>query len=135
LSTYPEVHLELAVGQATIDIVAKGFDAGIGPRDRVPVDMIAVRAGLRRICSRMRMAFGHGRSPFCGRWTRRILANDRRGVLFLRVPALLLSAIGCQGTDKGSGKLSCRESFREGELSKCGLKGHGRRIQISVGQY
>jgi DNA-binding transcriptional LysR family regulator len=43
LSTYPEVHLELAVGQATIDIVAKGFDAGIGPRDRVPVDMIAVR--------------------------------------------------------------------------------------------
>src|ERR1700756_1035626 len=43
LSTYPEVHLELAVGQATIDIVAKGFDAGIGPRDRVPADMIAVR--------------------------------------------------------------------------------------------
>src|SRR5271163_1653346 len=27
LSTYPEVHLELAVGEATIDIVAKGFDA------------------------------------------------------------------------------------------------------------
>jgi DNA-binding transcriptional LysR family regulator len=43
LSTYPEVLLELAVGQATIDIVAKGFDAGIGPRDRVPADMIAVR--------------------------------------------------------------------------------------------
>jgi DNA-binding transcriptional LysR family regulator len=43
LSTYPEVHLELAVGQATIDIVAKGFDAGIGPRDRVPADMIAIR--------------------------------------------------------------------------------------------
>jgi DNA-binding transcriptional LysR family regulator len=43
LSTYPEVHLELAVGEATIDIVAKGFDAGIGPRDRVPADMIAVR--------------------------------------------------------------------------------------------
>jgi len=43
LSTYPAVHLELAVGQATIDIVAKGFDAGIGPRDRVPADMIAVR--------------------------------------------------------------------------------------------
>src|ERR1700730_10654502 len=31
LSTYPEVHLELAVGEAPIDIVAKGFDAGIGP--------------------------------------------------------------------------------------------------------
>jgi DNA-binding transcriptional LysR family regulator len=43
LSTYPDVHLELALGQATIDIVAKGFDAGIGPRDRVPADMIAVR--------------------------------------------------------------------------------------------
>ena len=43
LSTYPEVHLELAVGQATIDIVAKGFDAGIGPRDRAAADMIAVR--------------------------------------------------------------------------------------------
>jgi DNA-binding transcriptional LysR family regulator len=43
LSTYPDVHLELAVGEATIDIVAKGFDAGIGPRDRVPADMIAVR--------------------------------------------------------------------------------------------
>jgi DNA-binding transcriptional LysR family regulator len=43
LSTYPEVHLEVAVGDAPIDIVAKGFDAGIGPRDRVPADMIAVR--------------------------------------------------------------------------------------------
>src|ERR1700724_2187818 len=43
LSAYPEVHLELAVSDAPIDIVAKGFDAGIGPRDRAPVDMIAVR--------------------------------------------------------------------------------------------
>ena len=43
LSTYPEVHLELAVSEAPIDLVAKGFDAGIGPRDRVPADMIAVR--------------------------------------------------------------------------------------------
>jgi len=43
LSTYPDVHLEVAVGEAPIDIVAKGFDAGIGPRDRVPADMIAVR--------------------------------------------------------------------------------------------
>ena len=43
LSTYPEVHLELAVGEATIDIVAKGFDAGMGPHDRAPADMIAVR--------------------------------------------------------------------------------------------
>jgi DNA-binding transcriptional LysR family regulator len=43
LSTYQEVHLELAVGDAPIDIVAKGFDAGIGPRDRAPADMVAVR--------------------------------------------------------------------------------------------
>jgi len=43
LSTYPDVHLELAVGEATIDIVARQFDAGIGPHDRVPADMVAVR--------------------------------------------------------------------------------------------
>jgi DNA-binding transcriptional LysR family regulator len=43
LSTYPEVHLELAVGEAPLDIVAKGFDAGIGPHDRAPADMVAVR--------------------------------------------------------------------------------------------
>src|SRR5271163_4922735 len=43
LAAYPNVHLELAAGEATIDIVAKGFDAGIGPRARVPTDMIAVR--------------------------------------------------------------------------------------------
>jgi DNA-binding transcriptional LysR family regulator len=43
LAAYPEGHLELAVGEATIDIVAKGFDAGIGPHDRAPADMIAVR--------------------------------------------------------------------------------------------
>src|SRR6202166_1278017 len=35
LSTYPEVHLELAVGETPIDIVAKGFDAGIAPQNRV----------------------------------------------------------------------------------------------------
>jgi DNA-binding transcriptional LysR family regulator len=43
LSTYPEVHLELAVSEAPIDLVAKGFDAGIGPRERAPADMVAVR--------------------------------------------------------------------------------------------
>jgi DNA-binding transcriptional LysR family regulator len=43
LTTYPEVHLELQLGQAPIDIVAKGFDAGIGPRDRAAADMIIVR--------------------------------------------------------------------------------------------
>jgi len=43
LSTYPEVRLEVHVGDAPVDIVAKGFDAGIGPRDEVAADMIAVR--------------------------------------------------------------------------------------------
>jgi DNA-binding transcriptional LysR family regulator len=43
LSTYPEVHLEVQAGEAAIDIVAKGFDAGIGPQDLLAADMIAVR--------------------------------------------------------------------------------------------
>src|ERR1700720_1039623 len=43
LSTYPEVHLELRVDDAPIDIVAKGFDAGIAVRERVAADMIAAR--------------------------------------------------------------------------------------------
>ncbi len=44
LSTYPEEwYLEVQAGEANIDIVAKGFDAGIGPRDRLAADMIAVR--------------------------------------------------------------------------------------------
>jgi DNA-binding transcriptional LysR family regulator len=43
LSTYPEVNLEVVVGEPSIDIVAKGFDAGIGPQSRSATDMIAVR--------------------------------------------------------------------------------------------
>ena len=43
LSTYPEVHLELQVGEAPIDIVEKGFDAGVGTQDRAAADMVAVR--------------------------------------------------------------------------------------------
>jgi DNA-binding transcriptional LysR family regulator len=43
LSTYPEVHLEVQAGEAAVDIVAKGFDAGIGPQDLLAADMIAVR--------------------------------------------------------------------------------------------
>jgi DNA-binding transcriptional LysR family regulator len=43
LSTYPEVHLELQLGEAPVDIVAKGFDAGIGPQDQAAADMIIVR--------------------------------------------------------------------------------------------
>jgi DNA-binding transcriptional LysR family regulator len=44
LSTYPEVQLELHVGDGPIDIVAKGFDAGIGSQEHAAADMIAVRA-------------------------------------------------------------------------------------------
>jgi len=43
LSTYPEVHLELWVETRPIDIVANGFDAGIGSKDWAAADMIAVR--------------------------------------------------------------------------------------------
>jgi DNA-binding transcriptional LysR family regulator len=43
LSVCPDVHLELVLDDAATDIVARGFDAGIGPTDRVAADMIAVR--------------------------------------------------------------------------------------------
>jgi DNA-binding transcriptional LysR family regulator len=62
LSTYPEVNFELAVGEAPIDIVAKGFDAGIGPRDRVPADMVAVR-----VTDRMKIAIVGAPSYFAQR--------------------------------------------------------------------
>ncbi len=43
LSTYPDVHLEVQVSEEPVDIVARGFDAGIGPQDRAAADMIVVR--------------------------------------------------------------------------------------------
>jgi DNA-binding transcriptional LysR family regulator len=43
LSTHPDVHLEIEVGEAAVDIVGKGFDAGIASRDRVGADMMVVR--------------------------------------------------------------------------------------------
>ena len=43
LSTFPEVQLEVHTDAAPGDIVAKGFDAGIGPKDWAAADMIAVR--------------------------------------------------------------------------------------------
>lgn len=43
LATYPDVHLEVDVGEANVDVVARGFDAGIGPLNRASTDMIAVR--------------------------------------------------------------------------------------------
>ena len=50
LSTFPDVQLEIHVDTAPHDIVAKGFDAGIGPKDWVAADMIALRvAGPMRV--------------------------------------------------------------------------------------
>lgn len=43
LRLYPEVSLEIYVNENPIDIVANGFDAGIGPREWVGADMVAVR--------------------------------------------------------------------------------------------
>jgi DNA-binding transcriptional LysR family regulator len=43
LSAFPDVQLELHTDVSPVDIVAKGFDAGIGPRDWAAADMIAVR--------------------------------------------------------------------------------------------
>jgi DNA-binding transcriptional LysR family regulator len=43
LKAYPDVHLDLQVDDAPIDVVAKGFDAAIGIRERAAADMIAVR--------------------------------------------------------------------------------------------
>jgi DNA-binding transcriptional LysR family regulator len=43
LSTFPDVQLELHTDEALVDIVAKGFDAGIGPKFQAAADMIAVR--------------------------------------------------------------------------------------------
>jgi DNA-binding transcriptional LysR family regulator len=43
LSNFPDVQLEIHADAAPGDIVAKGFDAGIGPKDWAAADMIAVR--------------------------------------------------------------------------------------------
>jgi DNA-binding transcriptional LysR family regulator len=43
LSTFPDVQLEVHTDEAPADIVAEGFDAGIGPKLQAAADMIAVR--------------------------------------------------------------------------------------------
>jgi DNA-binding transcriptional LysR family regulator len=43
VSTYPDVRIEIHMDVAPMDDVARGFDAGIGPRDWIAADMIAVR--------------------------------------------------------------------------------------------
>ena len=52
LAAYPDVHLEVFIDEAPIDIVARGFDAGIGPQDRAAADLVAVR-----VSGPMRVAF------------------------------------------------------------------------------
>ena len=52
LAGYPDVHLEVFIDEAPIDIVARGFDAGIGPQDRAAADMVQVR-----VSGPMRVAF------------------------------------------------------------------------------
>jgi DNA-binding transcriptional LysR family regulator len=42
VTAYPDVQVEIGIDEGRIDIVASGFDAGIGIRDGVPADMIAV---------------------------------------------------------------------------------------------
>jgi DNA-binding transcriptional LysR family regulator len=43
VATYPDVHLEVCVVNGPVDIVAKGFDAGIGRHEFAAADMIATR--------------------------------------------------------------------------------------------
>jgi DNA-binding transcriptional LysR family regulator len=43
LSTYPQIHLELHVGDAPVYLIAEGFDAGIGPKELADPNMIPVR--------------------------------------------------------------------------------------------
>jgi DNA-binding transcriptional LysR family regulator len=43
LTAYPDVHLEIHAGQAARDDTARGFDAGIGPREWAAADMVTVR--------------------------------------------------------------------------------------------
>ncbi len=45
LSEYPDIKVELSIDHGFIDIVAKGFDAGIRLGEQVAKDMIAVRIG------------------------------------------------------------------------------------------
>jgi DNA-binding transcriptional LysR family regulator len=43
VTAYPDVQLELGVDEGRIDIVVRGFDAGISLREGVPADMFTVR--------------------------------------------------------------------------------------------
>lgn len=45
LAAHPDVHVELSVDDATLDIVSAGFDAGIRFGERLAADMVAVPVG------------------------------------------------------------------------------------------
>jgi DNA-binding transcriptional LysR family regulator len=79
LSTYPEVHLELAVGDVPIDIVAKGFDAGIS---RSLVRRLTLRGGggrARPMISPVTAAFNIAEVVTAPQWhgSSRGIANRR----------------------------------------------------------
>jgi len=64
LSTYPEVQLETWADMSQPDIVASGFDAGIGPKHWVASDMIGVRvAGPMKIAVVGAATYFAGRRP------------------------------------------------------------------------
>jgi DNA-binding transcriptional LysR family regulator len=45
LQAHPDIAIELAIDDATVDIVARGFDAGIRFSETLSMDMVAVRVG------------------------------------------------------------------------------------------
>ncbi len=64
LATYPEIKLDVVCDDGLVDIVAKGFDAGIRPGKRLGPDMIAVPVGpLLRFVVVGSPAYLAGRNP------------------------------------------------------------------------
>jgi DNA-binding transcriptional LysR family regulator len=64
LSAYPDVQLEMWVDLGRVDLVASGFDAGIGPQDWVSSDMIEVRlTGPIKVAVIAAPAYFSGRPP------------------------------------------------------------------------
>jgi hypothetical protein len=91
LSTYPDVYLELILDEASTDIVAQGFDAGIGSKDRgrptISPDTIASSTGgapmNRRSsgCSNARPVAAHfGRGSADGQRSPDVRPRGRRWV-------------------------------------------------------
>jgi DNA-binding transcriptional LysR family regulator len=90
LSTYPDVQLEVDIGQKALDIVEEGYDASLGPQSWATADMVAVHifgpfrvayVGSPGYFSRRRpprspedltrhscIRYGHDMAPVSGRW-------------------------------------------------------------------